>query len=64
MLMEAAGGFSRFCLQSDLLCPLLKHSVCSQGLLVGMPEVPTTGLHLAERCSVDVIRWSRLSGDL
>lgn len=36
--------------------------VCSLGLLVGVPEIPTTSPHLARRASAAVIRWSRLSG--
>lgn len=56
---------SIFCLQLRLLCPFKTVSpVCSLGLLVGMPEIPTTGPHVVERSGVDVIRWSRLSGGL
>lgn len=65
MLMEAAGGFLGF-VYSHTCFALLKHSVSShsQGLLVGMPEIPSTSPHLAERSSLGVIRWSRLSGGL
>lgn len=67
MLTEAAGEFSGLCLQSCLLCPFKTVSFFTlQSGSLGWcawnaSNWPTLS---GEKSSVDVIRWSRLSGGL